>query len=139
MIILTSNLFLEVVMSFRSIGTCLLSCLVTAGAAAGCGLGDAGGPGDPAVSTAQQGLSTAGAVLTQHGDPARTGLNPTETQLTWASVPSNFGKLFTIPVDGRLFAQPLYAPAVATSTGARDLVILATENNTVYAADAHTG
>ena len=115
-----------------------MSCAAAAAAGTGCGLDD-DAAGGPAVSTAQQGLSTAGAVLTQHVDPARTGLNAAETQLSWASVPSNFGKLFTIPVDGRLFAQPLYAPQVATSTGVHDVVILATEANTVYAADAHSG
>jgi PKD repeat protein len=77
-------------------------------------------------------------VLTQHGDAARTGLNAAETQLSWTSVPGNFAKLFSVAVDGRLFAQPLYAPQVATASGTRDLVILATENNTVYAIDAHT-
>jgi PKD repeat protein len=85
-------------------------------------------------------LATGGAaVLTQHVDAARTGLYASETQLTWASVPTSFGKLFTVPVDGRLFAQPLYVPGVTTFLGNHDLVILATENNSVYAVDAHSG
>ena len=105
---------------------------------AGCGQGEDRAAGDPALSTAQQGLTAAGAVLTQHVDPARTGLNAAETQLSWASVPGNFARLFSVAVDGRLYAQPLYAPQVATASGTRDLMILATEANTVYGIDAHT-
>jgi PKD domain len=81
----------------------------------------------------------AGGVLTQHVDAARTGLNPLETQLTWANVPTSFGKLFTVPVTGRIFAQPLFVPQVPTFVGIHDLVIVATEANVVYAIEAHTG
>jgi PKD repeat protein len=116
-----------------------LSCLAAAAAGTGCGQDEDHGAGEPGLSTTQQGLTAAGAVLTQHVDPARTGLNAAETQLSWASVPGNFARLFSIAVDGRLFAQPLYAPQVATASGTRDLVILATEANTVYGVDGHTG
>src|SRR3982751_4468439 len=75
----------------------------------------------------QAALNTTGAVLMQHNDVSRTGLNPSETTLTRANVGTAFGKLFTIPVTGRIFAQPLYVPQVSTPLGVHDVVIVATE------------
>ena len=75
-------------------------------------------------------------VLTHHGDPARTGANLNETTLTVANVKSgNFGKLVYRTVDGNIYAQPLI---VAEGTGGqtKNVAIVATENNSVYAFDA---
>jgi hypothetical protein len=87
------------------------------------------------------GLSLARAqndVLTQHNDIARTGQNLNETLLTPANVNINqFGKLFTQKVDGIVVGQPLYASAVLTSDGVvHNVVVVVTQNNTVYAFDA---
>ena len=78
-------------------------------------------------------------VLTQRYDSARDGLNASETTLTPSSVgPGNFGKLFNFPVDGYVYAQPLYMPAVTIPNGGgtHNLVFVATEHGTLYAYDA---
>jgi hypothetical protein len=87
--------------------------------------------------------SPAGAqdVLTYHNNNARTGLDSKETILTTANVNAiSFGKLFTIPVDGKVDAQPLYLSAVSVAgKGTHNLLIVATEHDSVYAFDADTG
>jgi len=80
-------------------------------------------------------------VLTYHNNNARNGVNPSETTLTPSNVNSaSFGKLFTIPVDGKVDAEPLYLSAVPiTGRGTHNLLIVATEHDSVYAFDADTG
>lgn len=77
-------------------------------------------------------------VLTYHNDNERIGANLHETVLTPSNVNAwTFGKLYSIPLDGDVYAQPLYVPAVQVpGRGTRDIVYVATENNTVYALDA---
>jgi hypothetical protein len=80
-------------------------------------------------------------VLTYHNNNARTGLNSTETTLTLSNVNSSlFGRLFTLSVDGLVDAEPLYLSAVPISgSGTHNLLIMVTENDSVYAFDADTG
>ncbi len=87
-------------------------------------------------------------VTTQHNDIARTGANPNETILTPANVnTASFGKLFSYPVDGYLYAQPLYMPGITMGTGtpqagtSHNVVFVATEHDSLYAfdADSNTG
>ena len=81
-------------------------------------------------------------VLTQHNDAARTGQNTTETILNTSNVNVNqFGKLFALGVDAQVYAQPLYVPGVTINGATHNVLIVATENDTVYAfdADSNTG
>jgi hypothetical protein len=78
---------------------------------------------------------------TYHYDKLRTGWNNAEVVLTQANVGSaRFGQVFSAPVDGNVYAQPLFASAVAIpGQGTHDVVYAATENDSVYALDATTG
>jgi hypothetical protein len=79
-------------------------------------------------------------VLQYHYDLNRTGWNPTETDLTPASVASaNFGLLQTLKVDGNVFAQPLIVSNFTfPDKTVHSVLIIATGNNSVYAYDAQT-
>ena len=88
----------------------------------------------------QPGVSQTVSVLTQHNDLSRSGANPNETILTTSNVnESSFGKLFTMPVDGFVYAQPLYDPNVAISGGMHNVIYVATAHDSVYAFDADSG
>jgi hypothetical protein len=82
------------------------------------------------------------AVLTYHNDDARDGAYLEEVTLTPSNVnPTQFGKVATYPVDGQIYAQPLYMPQLTIDGGTHDVVFVATQNNSLYAfdADATTG
>jgi hypothetical protein len=80
------------------------------------------------------------AVSTYHNDNSRTGENTSETVLTPANVNSaTFGKLFTVSVDGSVYAQTLYIPNVSLNSGTHNVLYVATQHDSVYAIDADTG
>jgi hypothetical protein len=84
------------------------------------------------------------AVTTYHYDTYRTGWNNTETTLTPANVgSSSFGLLHNVALDDQVDSQPLVVPGVTitagTSQGPHDVVYVATEGNTIYAIDVHSG
>ncbi len=86
-------------------------------------------------------------VATYHNDPARDGVQPQESILSPSLFPSqntaNFGLLVpaaggaTGAVDGLIYAQPLYLSNVtmasASCSGSQNIVLVATENNSIYA------
>src|SRR5260370_1195728 len=77
-------------------------------------------------------------VLTAQYDNARTGTNLNERMLTPANVnAAQFGRLFTLKVDGDVYPQPLYVSGVYLPCQRKpNLLFVATENDSVYAFDA---
>jgi hypothetical protein len=77
-------------------------------------------------------------VITSQYDNARTGANLAETRLTPANVNvQQLGKVFTLHVDGDVYAQPLFLRGVEIpGKGRHDVLFVATEHDTVYAFDA---
>lgn len=79
------------------------------------------------------------AVTTRSYDSARTGWNQKETTLNPANVnPNTFHKVGELRVDDKIEASPLFVTGASTTSGLRDLVIVATTNNTVYAFHANS-
>src|ERR1700738_366729 len=79
-------------------------------------------------------------VTTYHNDNARSGQNTQETVLTPTNVNSNqFGKLFSVTVDGAVYAQPLYLPNVNIGAGTYNVLYVATSHDSLYAIDADSG
>ena len=79
-------------------------------------------------------------VLTQHNDNTRAGWNDNETVLTTSNVnQQQFGLLFNLVVDDEVYAQPLVLGNVAIGSEHRNVVYVATVNNTLYAFDGDDG
>lgn len=84
------------------------------------------------------------AITTYHYDNYRTGWNQSESVLTPANVAkATFGLLHNVKLDDQVDAQPLVVPGVVITAGnnqgTHDVVYVASENNTIYAIDVHTG
>jgi hypothetical protein len=77
-------------------------------------------------------------VLTANYGNERSNSNLNETALSASNVaPGDFIKLGSFPVDGQIFAQPLYASKIAVpNRGIFNIVYVATQHNSVYAYDA---
>jgi hypothetical protein len=77
-------------------------------------------------------------VTTNRNDNLGTGANLHETTLTTANVnAAGFGKLFTLPVQGSVFAQPLYLTDVQLpGRGRHNVVYIATMDDQLYGFDA---
>lgn len=96
-------------------------------------------PGSPQTSSLTgTGSTQLAGVFTQRYDNARSGQNTQEVTLTGSNVTvGQFGRLFTVPVDGQIYGQPLYLQNVTVpSQGTHNVVFVATQHDSVFAFDA---
>src|SRR6266436_3319608 len=80
-------------------------------------------------------------IPTSRVDNTRSGANTNETLLTPTNVSKNsFGRLFSLPVDYVVMAQPLYMPNVnIPGQGTHNVIYIVTQADSVYAIDADNG
>jgi hypothetical protein len=76
-------------------------------------------------------------VFTYHNNLNRDGNNPQEYALSSSTVSTTtFGKLFSCPVDGAVYTQPLWVPGVSIGGVIHNVIYVATQHDTVFALDA---
>jgi hypothetical protein len=86
------------------------------------------------------GVTNLTGVFTYRNDGTRTSINNQEYLLTPSNVnTSSFGKRFSCAVDESVYAQPLWVANVAIGGGTHNIVIVVTQNDSVYAFDADNG
>jgi Immunoglobulin I-set domain len=79
-------------------------------------------------------------VTTYKNDLSRSGQNLSESALNLTNVTSStFGLLRTLPVDGKVDAQPLYLSQLSAAGGSFNTVFVATEHDSMYAFDSDSG
>jgi hypothetical protein len=89
------------------------------------------------IATATIGVTDLSGITSYHYDLARDGVNSQEFALTTASVKATrFGKLFSCPVDGAVYTEPLWLPALNVNGGMHNVIFLATQHDSLYAFDA---
>ena len=93
---------------------------------------------DPTKSaSATIGVTDLAGIFTYHYGAARDGVNTQEYALTTTSVrATTFGKLFSCGVDGAVYTQPLWYPALSVNGGPHNVVFVATQHDSLYAFDA---
>jgi hypothetical protein len=83
------------------------------------------------------GVTDLAGVFTYHNNLSRDGSNPSEYALTPSNVSSTtFGKLFSCTVDGAIYAQPLWVANLTVGGVNHNVVIVATQHDSLYAFDA---
>jgi hypothetical protein len=89
------------------------------------------------TATASVAITDLTGVYTYHNDMARDGVNAQEYALNPTSVTAaTFGKRFACAIDAQAYAQPLWVANVAIGGVTHNVVIAATQHDTMYAFDA---
>jgi hypothetical protein len=121
-----------------SVGTISAAGLYVPPATAGVHSVTATNASNPSFSaTAAVGVTDLAGVYTYHGDLARTGQNLQEYALTPSVLSGGgFGKRWSCAIDGEAYAQPLYVANLPIAGGTHNVLIVATQHDSVYAFDA---
>lgn len=83
------------------------------------------------------GVTDLSGVLTYHNNLSRDGTNTHEFALTTSNITTTtFGKLFSCQTDGAIYAQPLWIPQLTVGGAPHNVVIVATQHESLYAFDA---
>jgi hypothetical protein len=83
------------------------------------------------------GVTDLSGVLTYHNNLSRDGTNTHEFALAPSDVnTSTFGKLFSCQADGAIYAQPLWVPNLTVAGSTHNVIIVATQHESLYAFDA---
>lgn len=89
------------------------------------------------IASTAAAAQAATAILTAQFNNSRTAANQTEKSLNTSNVNvGTFGKLFTFRVDGQVYAQPLYVPGLTINGATKNVLYVATMQNSIYAFDA---
>ncbi len=90
-----------------------------------------------ASASAPIGVTNLAGVTTYHNDLLRDGANTSEYALTTSLVTTaTFGKLFSCQTDGATYTQPLWMPLVMINSALHNVIVVATQHDSVYAFDA---
>jgi len=91
------------------------------------------------LSSITVGVTDLPGVATYHNSSSRNGVNSQEYSLNLSNVTTTtFGKLFSCAVDGAVYAQPLWVPNLIIGGVQRNVVLVATQHDSLYAFDADT-
>ncbi|MGB7845950.1 MAG: hypothetical protein WBL63_10070 [Candidatus Acidiferrum sp.] len=83
------------------------------------------------------GVTDLSGVFTYHNNISRDGTNTHEFALIPALVSTTtFGKLFSCPADGAIYTQPLWLPNLTVAGSSHNVIIVATQHESLYAFDA---
>jgi len=83
------------------------------------------------------GVTDLAGILTYHNNLSRDGTNTHEFALTTSNVnTSTFGKLFSCQTDGAIYAQPLWIPNLTIAGASHNVIVVATQHESLYAFDA---
>jgi len=88
------------------------------------------------LATITIGVTDLPGVFTYHNDLSRDGINISECALTTATVKTaSFGLLFSCKVDGAIYAQPMWVANVIIGAAKHNVVVVATQHDSVFAFD----
>jgi hypothetical protein len=119
-----------------TVGVISATGLYTAGAAGTHAIVATGVVNSTQTASAIAAVTDLAGVYTYHNDLARDGANTQEYALTSGNVnTTSFGKLASCPVDGAIYAQPLWVANVTLSGVKHNVLFVTTQHDSLFAFD----